>query len=147
MRYEPFTDVLCGSRQYQKDAPDTVLTYFLGGRYANLRRLAEENFNSSPSIQDYYGTFHRLADRLQFPDQLCCTVDLATATGKSYVMYAIARIMLAEGAVRGQRVLVLCPSRTIQFSLIEKFRRFSVQLPTYKNIPLDDSAHPQPSYH
>jgi type III restriction enzyme len=60
---------------------------------------------------------------LQLPDQLSCSVDLATATGKSYVMYGVARIMLAHGVV--DRVLVLCPSRTIEKGLTEKFRALS----------------------
>jgi type III restriction enzyme len=57
---------------------------------------------------------------LQLPDQLSASLDLATGTGKSYVLYGIAAILLAEGAV--DRVLVLCPSTTIESGLLEKFR-------------------------
>lgn len=39
------------------------------------------------------------------------------------MMYGIARIMLAEGAV--DQVLVLCPSNTIEAGLMEKFRSLS----------------------
>jgi len=60
---------------------------------------------------------------LQLPEQLSCSIDLATATGKSWVLYGIAMILLAEGAV--DRVLVLCPSNTIEFGLMEKFRSFA----------------------
>ena len=121
--YESFVDALCGTREYQKEAIRTVLRYFLGGRYSNLRQLAEENFHSNDALRERYGTFHEMERHLQFPDQLSCSVDLATATGKSYVMYGIARIMLAQGAV--DRVLVLCPSRTIEKGLMGKFRRLS----------------------
>ena len=97
--YEPFLDALCTTRDYQKEAIRIVLRYFLGGRYASLRQLAEENFASSETLRARYGTFHEMERHLQLPDQLACSVDLATATGKSYVMYGIARIMLAHGAV------------------------------------------------
>ncbi|MEW6192650.1 MAG: DEAD/DEAH box helicase family protein [Bacillota bacterium] len=122
-RYEPFLDALCGPREYQKEAIRTVLRYLLGGRYASLRALAEENFNSNEQLRDRYGTFREMERHLQLPDQLSCSVDLATATGKSYVMYGVARIMLAEGVV--DRVLVLCPSRTIEDGLLAKFRALS----------------------
>jgi len=122
-RYEQFIDALCGTRDYQKEAIRIVLRYFLGGRYASLRQLAEENFHSNDKLQERYGTFHEMERHLQLPDQLSCSVDLATATGKSYVMYGIARIMLAHGQV--DRVLVLCPSRTIEKGLTGKFRQLS----------------------
>lgn len=44
---------------------------------------------------------------------------MATATGKSYVIYGIAQIMLSLGLVT--KVLVLCPSLTIESGLMEKF--------------------------
>lgn len=121
--YEPFIDALCGNREYQKEAIRVTLRYFLSGRYESLRQLAEENFHSNDKIRERYGTFHEMERHLQLPDQLSCSIDLATATGKSYVMYGIARIMLAHGVV--DRVLVLCPSRTIEKGLTDKFRALS----------------------
>lgn len=122
-QYEPFIDALCSERYYQKEAIRIVLRYLLGGQYNSLKELAEENFYSNDALQQMYGTCDDMAHHLQLPDQLSCSIDLATATGKSYVMYAIARIMLAEGAV--DRVLVLCPSRTIENGLMAKFRDLS----------------------
>jgi type III restriction enzyme len=122
-RYEAFIDALCETREYQKEAIRTVMRYFLGGRYTSLRDLAEENFGSSAALQDRYGTFHEMERNLQLPDRMACSVDLATATGKSYVMYGLARIMLAHGVI--DRVLVLCPSRTIERGLSDKFRALS----------------------
>lgn len=121
--YEPFIDTLCGTREYQKEAIRVTLRYFLGGRYTNLRQLAEENFHAHDSLQQRYITFPKMEKFLKLPEQLSCSIDLATATGKSYVMYAIARIMLAHGAV--DRVLILCPSLTIERGLKEKFHQLS----------------------
>lgn len=132
-RYEPFLDALCGTREYQKEAIRIVLRYLLGGHYANLRALAEENYYSNETLQERYGSFEEMARHLQLPDQLSCSVDLATATGKSYVMYGIARIMLSEGAV--DRVLVLCPSRTIEEGLLQKFRALSADVTLRDLLP------------
>ena len=54
--YEPFIDALCKNREYQKEAIRVTLRYFLGGRYDNLRQLAEENFHSNDKIRERYGT-------------------------------------------------------------------------------------------
>lgn len=134
-RYEPFIDALCGTREYQKEAIRIALRYLLGGRYQSLRQLAEENFNAQSKIKERYGTLSEMDRHLQLPDQLSCTIDLATATGKSYVMYGIARIMLAHGAV--DRVLVLCPSRTIESGLMEKFRTMSSDFTLKALLPED----------
>jgi len=134
-QYEPFLDALCGPREYQKEALRIILRYLLGERYDNLRALAEENFNSNEKLPERYGSFREMERHLQLPDQLSCSIDLATATGKSYVMYGIARIMLAEGAV--DRVLVLCPSRTIEDGLMQKFRTLSADATLKDLLPQD----------
>jgi len=121
--YEPFIDALCGTREYQKEAIRTTLRYFLGGNYLNLRQLAEKNYDENPIIRSKYPTFRDMERHLQLPDQLSCSIDLATGTGKSYVMYGIARIMLAHGVV--DRVLVICPSNTIEKGLTKKFKQLS----------------------
>ncbi len=66
-RYEPFLDALCGTREYQKEAIRTVLRYLLGGRYTNLRALAEENFYSNETLQERYGMFAEMERHLQLP--------------------------------------------------------------------------------
>src|SRR3990172_4068984 len=122
-RYEAFLDELCLTREYQKDAIRTTLRYLLGGRYHNLRDLAKENFETNEEIQQRYGSWAGMERHLQLPDQLSCSIDLATGTGKSYVLYGLAAILLAEGKV--DRVLVLCPSNTIEAGLLEKFRELA----------------------
>ena len=118
-KYEPFIDELCGVREYQKEVIRTALRYLLGGEYRDLRDLAAKNFERNVTLRDKYGSRGNMERNLQLPDQLSASLDLATATGKSYVMYGIAAIMLAEGVV--DRVLVLCPSTTIETGLLEKF--------------------------
>jgi len=135
-KYEAFLDTLCGERKYQKEAIRVTLRYLLGGQYTNLKELAEENYYQNPVLQEKYSSLDNFYKHLQLPDKHSCTLDMATATGKSYVLYGIARIMLAEGAV--DLVLVLCPSNTIETGLTEKFRSLSAD-GTLKDL-LPDSA-------
>ena len=118
-RYEAFIGELCGDREYQKDALRTALRYLLGGEYANLRALGKANYEANPMLEARYGSWASFQHHLQLPDQLSASLDLATATGKSYVLYGLAAILLAEGAA--DRALVLCPSTTIELGLLEKF--------------------------
>lgn len=118
-RYIGFLDELCGDREYQKQAILTALRYVLGGEYQNLEQLARENWDNNEVLRDRYGSWKNCHGHLQFPDKLSATLDLATGTGKSYVIYGIATILLAEGVV--DRVLVLCPSTTIERGLLDKF--------------------------
>jgi type III restriction enzyme len=119
-KYEAFVDELCVLREYQKEAIRVVLRYLVGGKYQNLRELAAENFHGNDELQRRYGSWTGMERHLQLPEQLACSIDMATATGKSYVLYGLAAILLAEGVV--DRVLVLCPSNTIEAGLLEKFR-------------------------
>lgn len=122
-RYEAFLDELCGYREYQKEAIRTTLRFLLGGKYADLRALAKESFDNNTELQERYGSWAGMEKQLQLPDQLACSVDQATGTGKSYVLYGIALILLAQGAV--DRVLVLCPSNTIEAGLLAKFKELA----------------------
>lgn len=119
-KYEPFIDELCVLREYQKEAIRTVLRYLAGGKYRNLRELSKENFDANGELQRRYGSWPGMERHLQLPEQLACSIDMATATGKSYVLYGLAAILLAERLV--DRVLVLCPSNTIEAGLLAKFR-------------------------
>ena len=134
-KYEAFLDALCGDREYQKEAIRETVRYFLGGEYKSVKKLAEQNYHKNPKLQEKYSSFEDFVGYLQLPDKLSCSLDHATATGKSYVMYGIARILLAEGAV--DQVLVLCPSNTIEAGLTEKFRSLSADKALKDLLPPD----------
>jgi type III restriction enzyme len=55
--------------------------------------------------------------------------------GKSFVLYGIAAILLAEGAV--DRVLVLCPSNTIEAGLLAKFKELATSADLRDALPAD----------
>lgn len=118
--YDDFLDLLCEHRDYNKAAVREAACFLLGGAYANTEALARENFFANPALQEFYGSADALVAKLPFPERLACSLDMATGTGKSFVMYALAQILLCEGAV--DQVLVLCPSTTIERGLTQKFK-------------------------
>ncbi|HXN59901.1 MAG TPA: DEAD/DEAH box helicase family protein [Acidimicrobiales bacterium] len=133
--YEGFLDALCGDREYQKAAIRTTCIYLAGGGYQSTAELAVENYAANRVLEEKYRSLTHLIEAIPFPDKLSCSLDLATATGKSWVLYGIARILLAEGLV--DRVLVLCPSLTIEAGLRTKFRTFSNDGRLLDLIPTD----------
>lgn len=118
-KYDAFLEALCEGREYQISAIKAALRFLLGGRYENLLALAKENYDRNDALQRRWPKFSAMEKHLQLSEKLSCSLDLATGTGKSYVLYGIAAILLAEGIV--DRVLVLCPSNTIESGLMEKF--------------------------
>lgn len=134
-KYEAFLDELCGFREYQKESIRVTLDYFLGGKYTNLRELAKENFDQNPELEQRYGSWTGMERHLQLPDKLSCSIDQATGTGKSYVLYGLASILLSEGIV--DRVLVLCPSNTIETGLFSKFKELAASSDLRDLLPED----------
>ncbi len=122
-KYEAFLDELCGYREYQKEAIRTTLRFLLGGKYSDLKALAKEEYEGSTELKERYGSWAGMERHLQLPSQLSCSIDQATGTGKSYVLYGLGAILLAEGSI--DRVLVLCPSNTIEDGLIRKFKELA----------------------
>jgi type III restriction enzyme len=131
--YEAFLDALCGDREYQKESIRSVCRFLAGGEYTSIQELAAECYGNNRTLEERYGSLSGLVEALPFPEKLACSVDLATGTGKSFVMYGIARILLSEGVV--DRVLVLCPSLTIEAELRNKFRQLSADSRLLDLIP------------
>ena len=111
--------MLCENREYQKTAIRTAVIYLSSGLYSDLESLVRENYPENSELQKRYKNVDEYIDNLQIKDRLFANIDMATGTGKSYVIYGIAQILLAEGLIK--RVLVLCPSLTIEKGLTEKF--------------------------
>lgn len=123
--WDNFLDRLCGTREYQKEAIKTAIIYMASGSYNDINQLAAENYLENPALQEKYATKDDFIKHLPLRDQLSGVIDLATATGKSYVMYGIAQMMLSLGLVK--RVLILCPSVTIERELRKKFKALSAK--------------------
>lgn len=121
--WKPFIDRLCGDRWYQKEAIENAIIFLASGQYNNLSQLGEYNYSQNSCLRDKYPSQEEFIKTLQMKEKLFANIDLATGTGKSYVIYGIAQIALGLGLVK--RVLVLCPSLTIESGLTEKFKSLS----------------------
>lgn len=120
-KYDAFLNLLCAERyDFQREAIRETLRFLVSDKYPDLERLARENWSARESIrQRHDGGVDAILEKMPLRDRKAASLDLATGTGKSYVMYGLAAIALAEGLV--DRVLVLCPSLTIEEGLLEKF--------------------------
>lgn len=131
--WEPFLDRVCGDRIYQKKAIKHAIVYLASGRYEKIEDLVEENYQKNTELQAKFPSLSEYKNNIQLPNKLFANIDLATGTGKSYVIYAIAQIMLGLGLV--DKVLVLCPSITIESGLMEKFQMLSGDSEIKDTIP------------
>lgn len=131
--WDLFLDALCGDREYQKEAIKQAVIFLASERYATTRDLVDENYTKNSELQEKYPTLNDYHKHLQLPNKLFANIDLATGTGKSFVIYGVAQIMLGLGLV--DKVLVLCPSLTIEDGLMEKFEGLSGNARIKKAIP------------
>lgn len=121
--WQPFVDKLCGDRIYQKEAIKNAVIYLASNNYSSLKELAEYNYAQNACLRDKYLSLDNFLAALQMKEKLYANIDLATGTGKSYVIYGIAQIALGLGLVK--RVLVLCPTLTIENGLMQKIEMLS----------------------
>ena len=133
--WDRFLDVLCGDRIYQKEAIEQAVIFLVSGKYNSIKDLIKEVFISGINleIKTRYKDIDEYYQHLQLPNKLSANIDLATGSGKSYVIYGIAQIMLGLGLV--DKVLVLCPSRTIEKGLMEKFTHLTSDSKLRQTIP------------
>lgn len=124
-KYDAFFEALSGRHYaFQTEAIRTVLGFLLSSRYRDTGDLAAGNFDRNSKLQQFYDqTLHNYLASFALADKKSVSVDLATGTGKSFAIYGLARIMLAEGLV--DKVLVLCPTLTIEEGLKDKFFQLS----------------------
>lgn len=119
-KYDAFLNLLSvGRYEFQREAIREGIRFLVSSKYPELERLARENWNNRSVLAQRYDSVDAFLDKMPLRDRKSASLDLATGTGKSYVMYGIAAIALAEGLV--DRVLVLCPSLTIEDGLLDKF--------------------------
>jgi type III restriction enzyme len=151
---EEYVKAIAGSRDYQFEAIKKTLIYLWGGGYKRLEHLAKENYKKKLSIQERFFTEENFLRHLPLPDRLSGVIHMATGTGKSYVIFAIAYLSVVMK--KAKRVLVLGPSSTIiEEGLRDKFKRFiedpkyySKLPPKYRNVPviLLDETKPAEDY-
>jgi type III restriction enzyme len=132
--WDRFLDILCSNRSYQKEVIKTALYYLASDTYKTIEDLIRENYRQNEQLQERYRTEAEYFSKVQFPQKRSASIDLATGTGKSYVMYGIAQIALGLGLVN--KVLLLGPpSLTIEKELTNKFSALSANVKLKNAIP------------
>jgi len=119
-RFEPFLEALSvHPYEFQREAVRLALHYLLSSTYPSTQLLALKNYSRSVKLRQRYQDESTYLEAFSLADKKAISLDLATGAGKSFVLYGIARIALAIGVV--DKVLVLCPSLTIEEGLKDKF--------------------------
>ncbi len=100
-RYDAFLNLLCADRYaFQRDAVRSAWCFLVSDKYPSLDRLARENWNVRETIrQRHDNQIDAYLAKMPLKDCKAVSLDLATGTGKSFVMYALAAMALAEGLV------------------------------------------------
>lgn len=122
-KYETYLEALYNDDySFHRDAVKSAVGFLLSQKYKTIEDLAKENYSRNPKIRDRYPSEDDYLSDNAIPLRKfkSCSMDLATGSGKSYLMFGIAQVMLCEEAV--DKVLVLCPSLTIEDGLTEKFK-------------------------
>ena len=120
---EDYVRTLTGDREYQFNAVKQILIYLWGGSYNTIVDLARQNYKKKSAIQQRFNSEAHFLGMLPLPDRLSGVCHMATGTGKSYVMFAIAHLSILLGKVK--RVMILGPSSTvIESGLREKFKEY-----------------------
>ncbi|MBN2373561.1 DEAD/DEAH box helicase family protein [bacterium] len=120
---EDYVRAVTGGREYQYQAIKHTMIYLWGGGYQNVAALAKENFAQKEHLRERFGSEEMMLGHLPLADRISGVVHMATGTGKSYVIFAVAYLSLVMGLTR--RVLVLGPSSTIiEEGLRDKFQEF-----------------------
>jgi type III restriction enzyme len=143
-KYDAFLDALTTSDfGHVRDAVRKAIQFFVTEIYPTTEQAAIYTFNESEKLKKRYRDLPDYLSHVRIKDKKSYSIDLATGTGKSWVIYGVAQIMLAEGLV--DKVLVLCPSLTIEEELKNKFERFSGDAILTKILEELSANYPSPS--
>ena len=133
---EEYVRTITSGREYQYQAIKHTMIYLWGGGYKNVAELANENFTKKQHIKERFGSEEIMLGHLPLADRISGVVHMATGTGKSWVLFAVAYLSLVMGFTK--RVLVLGPSSTIiEEGLREKFQDFKDNKKWNECLPIE----------
>lgn len=143
-KYESFLDALTTDNfEHVREAARAAFAYFLSNDFKNTEDAARYTYANSENLKIHLSSIDDYLNKFKIRDKKSFSIDLATGTGKSWVIYAVAVIMLSEGLV--DKVLVLCPSLTIEEELKKKFELFSGDQILTKILQELGSPYPSPA--
>ena len=68
--------------------------------YNSIEDIVKENYEKNLELGKKYNRIEDYYSNLQIKNKLFANIDLATGTGKSYVIYGIAQILLSEKIIK-----------------------------------------------
>jgi len=143
-KYDAFLEALTTADfEHVREAIRKSIHFFITDKYTNTEQAGSHTFNTSEKLKNRYRDLPEYLEHVRIKDKRSYSIDLATGTGKSWVIYGVAQIMLAEGLV--DKVLVLCPSLTIEEELKNKFERFSGDAVLTKFLKELEADYPSPA--
>lgn len=143
-KYDAFLEAFTTAEfEHVREAVRKAIHFFVTNKYGTTEQTAIHTFNNSEKLRNKYKDLAAYLAHIHIRDRKSYSIDLATGTGKSWVIYGVAQIMLAEGLV--DKVLVLCPSLTIEEELKKKFERLSGDAILTKILTELDAAYPSPA--
>ena len=115
-KYDTYLETLYNDDySFHRDAVKATIGFLLTEKYKTMEDLAKENYSKNQKIKDRYPSKEDYLGAFPLGKYKACSLDLATGSGKSFLMFGIAQVMLCEEAI--DKVLVLCPSLTIEEGL------------------------------
>ncbi|MDO8558056.1 MAG: DEAD/DEAH box helicase family protein [bacterium] len=142
-KYDAFLEAITSEKfAHVREAIREGVRFLVSGKYPTIDTLAREHYEGSVKMKAKYNSVDAYLAKFPMHARKSATIDLATGTGKSWVIYGIAQIMLAEGLA--DKVLVLCPSVTIEEGLKEKFRELSGNANVSQILQELDPSHTPP---
>ncbi|PIV52739.1 MAG: hypothetical protein COS17_07660, partial [Elusimicrobia bacterium CG02_land_8_20_14_3_00_37_13] len=144
-KYKDLIDIICGKGYdintnkyyFQKEAIDRLLSYYLN--YKDLGELLDENLSNNSELKEYYRDKYgsNYKSKLEDLDKKLSTIDLPTGTGKSYVIFLVAIILLNEYK-EIDRVQIIVPTKTIRKQLTQKFEDFFKRIKSMQNLRIPE---------
>ncbi|MGD9973210.1 MAG: DEAD/DEAH box helicase [Desulfatirhabdiaceae bacterium] len=143
-KYDAYLDALTSSDfGHIRMAIRKAFQFFITQQFLTTEELAARTWQQSIKLKiRYNNSLTDYLSHIRIRDKKACSLDLATGTGKSWVIYGVAHLMLAEGIV--DKVLVVCPSLTIEEELKRKFQGFSGDHTLYQIMTELDAIYPSP---
>jgi type III restriction enzyme len=143
-RYDAYLDALTSvDFDHIRQAIRKSFQFFITQQVHSTEDAAVLTWQQSVKLKiRYNNSLKDYLSHIRIRDRKACSIDLATGTGKSWVIYGVAHLMLAEGLV--DKVLVVCPSLTIEEELKRKFQTFSGNHTLCQIMTELDACYPSP---
>ena len=93
---EDYVRAITGNREYQYQAIKHTMIYLWGRGYKDVATLAKKNFNdpNKMRLKERFGSEEIMLGHLPLADRISGVVHMATGTGKSFVIFAIAYLFI-----------------------------------------------------